>query len=238
MHQNRCHDWLLRERCFALQFFLSEVSPFELHPNAPWFFGVFFDKIYQLGARFLLLASAWQFEMTENASCLTRKWRIRAGIEPNATTGLLVKTWMLIGCGTTNPWVNTTQKVPQPMFVVAADLMSASLSHMPSHSTRGSFSFFLFLSSTEYFWAGGIVEWSAVKQKKFCWKCNGWQVCTFKVHFTDLQRQNPNSFCVFCITVMCACHVLPCYCCQMGFPTGTKNCTVLNNDAVLCCTIM
>ena len=31
-----------------------------------------------------------------------RKWRIRAGIEPNATIGQLVKMRMPTGCGTTN----------------------------------------------------------------------------------------------------------------------------------------
>ena len=40
----------------------------------PGKFGVqFFDKIYHPGARFLLFASGWPFEMTENGSRLTRK---------------------------------------------------------------------------------------------------------------------------------------------------------------------
>ena len=52
----------------------------------------FFDKIHHPGARFQLLTSAWQFEMTENRSRLTREWCIRAGIEPNAMIGQLVKT--------------------------------------------------------------------------------------------------------------------------------------------------
>ena len=38
-------------------------------------------------SRFRLLASAWRFEMIENGSRLARKWRIRAGVEPNATIG-------------------------------------------------------------------------------------------------------------------------------------------------------
>ena len=48
------------------------------------------------------------FEMTENWSRLARKWRIRAGTEPNATIGQLVKTRTPIGCGTTN--ISDTQK--------------------------------------------------------------------------------------------------------------------------------
>ena len=36
------------------------------------------------------------------------KWRIRAGTEPNATTGQLVKTRTPIGCGTTN--ISDTKK--------------------------------------------------------------------------------------------------------------------------------
>ena len=63
---------------------------------------IFFGKIHHLGAHFWLLASAWRFEMNENGSCLARKWRIRAGIEPNTMIGQLVKTWTPIGCGTTN----------------------------------------------------------------------------------------------------------------------------------------
>ena len=72
----------------------------------------------------------------ENGSRLARKWRIWARIELNATIGQLVKMRTPIGCGMTNPWVNTTQKVPQQTFAVAADLMSASLSHLHSHNTR------------------------------------------------------------------------------------------------------
>ena len=72
-------------------------------------FGVFFlDKIHHPGAHFQLLASAWRFEMIENGSHLTRKWRIRVGIKSNATTGQLVKMWTLIGCGTTD--ISDTKK--------------------------------------------------------------------------------------------------------------------------------
>ena len=55
-------------------------------------------------ARFITreLASAWRFKMIKNGSCLARNWRMRVGIELNATIGQLVKTWMPIGCGTTN----------------------------------------------------------------------------------------------------------------------------------------
>ena len=42
------------------------------------------------------------FEIIENGSCLARKWRIRVGIEPNATIG------QLVGCGTTN--ISDTKK--------------------------------------------------------------------------------------------------------------------------------
>ena len=74
-----------------------------LYHTLPRNFGVrFFGEIHHPGACLGLLASAWRFEMTENGSRLTRKWRIRAGIEPNTTIGQLVKTWMPIGCGTTN----------------------------------------------------------------------------------------------------------------------------------------
>ena len=72
-----------------------------------WVF-VVVDKIHHPGARFQLLASAWRFEMIENGSRLARKWCIRVGIELNATIGQLVKTWMPIGCGTTN--ISDTKK--------------------------------------------------------------------------------------------------------------------------------
>ena len=74
-----------------------------LYNTLPGNFGVrFFGKIHHPGARFRLLASAWRFEMIENGSRLARKWRIKAGIEPNTTIGQLVKTRTPIGCGTTN----------------------------------------------------------------------------------------------------------------------------------------
>ena len=74
-----------------------------LYHTLPWNFGGrFFGKIHHPGARFWLLASAWWFEMIENGSRLARKWRIRAGVEPNTTIGQLVKTWTPIGCGATN----------------------------------------------------------------------------------------------------------------------------------------
>ena len=76
-----------------------------LYNTLPENFGVrFFGEIYHPGARFRLLASAWRSEMTENGSCLARKWCIRAGIELNATIGQLVKTWTPTGCGATNIW--------------------------------------------------------------------------------------------------------------------------------------
>ena len=116
-------------------------------------FGVwFFGKIQHPGARLQLLTSAWWFEMIW--SRLARKWHIKVGIEPNATIGQLVKTRMLIGCGTTKPLVNTPQKVPHTTYAVAANLMSASLSHMHSHNTR---SLFLFLQRN-IFWASGTAE--------------------------------------------------------------------------------
>ena len=165
MRQNRCHDWLQRERYCALQRNLWKASaritshPIKwmgnlqrtsycfsfvdvtlqvdtlfdvvhstknwrsrrctshawhsalivqrtetvLYHTLPGNFGVwFFGEIHHPGARLGLLASAWRFEMTENGSHLARKWRIRAGIEPNTTIGQLVKMWMPIGCGTTN----------------------------------------------------------------------------------------------------------------------------------------
>ena len=37
--------------------------------------------------------------------------------------------------------------------------------------------FFFFLLQRNIFWVSGIVAWSAVKRKKFCWKRDGWQVC-------------------------------------------------------------
>ena len=46
--------------------------------------------------------------MIKNLSRLAMKWRIRAGTEPNATTGQLVKTQTPIGCGTTN--ISDTKK--------------------------------------------------------------------------------------------------------------------------------
>ena len=74
-----------------------------LYHTLPGNFGVCFSgEIHHTRARFWLLALAWRFEMTENGSRLTRKWRIRAGIEPNAMIGQLVKTRTLIGCGATN----------------------------------------------------------------------------------------------------------------------------------------
>ena len=74
-----------------------------LYNTLPGNFGVrFFGEIHHPGACFWLLASAWQFEMIQKRSCLTRKWHIKVVIEPNATIGQLVKTRMLTGCGTTN----------------------------------------------------------------------------------------------------------------------------------------
>ena len=66
------------------------------------------------GACFQLFVSAWQFEMIENGSHLARKWCIRAGTEPNATIGQLVKTWMPIGCGTTHT-TDTKKAHAQPV---------------------------------------------------------------------------------------------------------------------------
>ena len=48
------------------------------------------EEIYHLRYRFQLFASAWQFEMIENGSCLARKWHIWVGTELNATIGPLV----------------------------------------------------------------------------------------------------------------------------------------------------
>ena len=45
------------------------------------------DDIYHPGDHFQLFTVAWQFGMSENESRLTRNWHIRAGIEPNLTTG-------------------------------------------------------------------------------------------------------------------------------------------------------
>ena len=119
---------------------------FVIHIDFWWIFFVcvFFDKIYYPGACFLLLTSAWWFETIENRSCLTRKWRIRAGTELNATIGPLVKTWMLIGCGTTNPWVNTTQKVPQPTLCCCSwfDVRQSQPHAFSQH--KKSFVFFVF----------------------------------------------------------------------------------------------
>ena len=74
-----------------------------LYNTLPGNFGVhFLGEIHHPGACSQLLALAWRFEIIENGSRLARKWRIRAGIEPNATIGQLVKTRTPIGCGTTN----------------------------------------------------------------------------------------------------------------------------------------
>ena len=73
---------------------------------------VFLDEIHHPGARFRLLVSAWRFERNENGSCLARKWCIRAGIEPNATIGQLVKMWTPTGCGATNIWHKQRSAVP------------------------------------------------------------------------------------------------------------------------------
>ena len=77
----------------------TETVPYILFPEI---LVRFFGKIRHPGARFQLLALAWRFEMIQKGSHPTRKWRIRAGIEPNATIGQLVKMRMPIGCGATN----------------------------------------------------------------------------------------------------------------------------------------
>ena len=74
-----------------------------LYHTLPGNFGVrFLGEIHHPGAHFQLLASAWRFEMIENRCRLARKWCIRAGIEPNAMIGQLVKTQTPTGCGATN----------------------------------------------------------------------------------------------------------------------------------------
>ena len=119
------------------------------------------------GVRFLLLASAWWLWTIENRSCLVRMWHIRAGTKPNATIGQLVKTQMLIGCGTTKPLVNTPQKVPQTTFAVVADVNQSQPHAFSQHKK-------LFFLQRSIFWASRTAEWSAVKQNKF--RQNDWWV--------------------------------------------------------------
>ena len=67
--------------------FIVQRTETVLYNTLPGNFGVrFFVCVARFifwGARFQLLASAWRFEMIENGSRLARKWRIKAGIEPN-----------------------------------------------------------------------------------------------------------------------------------------------------------
>ena len=72
----------------------TETVPYILFPEI---LVRFFGKIRHPGARFQLLALAWRFEMIEKGSHPTRKWRIRAGIEPNATTSYATASVLSLG---------------------------------------------------------------------------------------------------------------------------------------------